>query len=82
MTRPLNAFESVRPRSAADAAPARRSPTLAQAARAAGEVVVLDRLGRPASTLAPRRYSGGIVLGSAASQADNDRRRAIVRGGI
>lgn len=82
MTRPLNAFESVRPRAAAPAAPARRSPSLAQAARAAGELVVLDRLGRPMSTLAPRRFSGGLVLGSAATQADNDRRRAIVRGGI
>jgi len=82
MSRPLNAFESVRHRAAAAAAPARRTPSLAQAARAVGELVVLDRLGRPMSTLAPRRYSGGIVVGSAASQADNDRRRAIVRGGI
>ncbi|SDM56601.1 hypothetical protein SAMN05428957_10856 [Oryzisolibacter propanilivorax] len=82
MNRPLNAFESVRPRAAADAAPVRRVRSLAQAARAAGEPVVLDRLGRPMSTLAPRRFSGGLVLGSAATQADNDRRRAIVRGGI
>ena len=79
MSRVPNAFESVRPRAAAAAAPVRCSPSLAQAARAAGELVVLDRLGRPMSTLAPRRYSGGIVVGSATAQADNDRRRALTK---
>lgn len=80
----LNAFQIVRPRAGVSGTTSRNGPSLAQVSRAAGEPVVLDRAGRPLSTLAPRRYGfgGAVIEGHDASQASNDRRRAIVRGGI
>ena len=77
MSRAPNAFELLRPRMAGAAPGLARVPSLAQAARAMGEPMVLDRLGRPTTTLAPRRYSGGTVEGRAAAQAGNDRQRAL-----
>ena len=43
---------------------------------------VLNVNGRPMATLAPRIYGGGPVLSRAQSQAQNDKTRAIVKGGI
>lgn len=91
MTRALNAFHSVRPRGA-QAAPAAarksggakgpRPPRLrGSGATDPAKVRVLDVNGRPMATLAPRPY-GGVVTGRAQSQAQNDKTRAILRGGI
>lgn len=66
--RVFNAFQIVRPRGAT-AAPARQP-------------IPRGRTGRPMATLAPRIYGGGPVLSRAQSQAQNDKTRAIVKGGI
>lgn len=80
-----NAFQNVRPRGAS-AAPARQPVP-----RGRGrdiklgdprDVRVLNSKGRPMATLAPRTYGGGPVLSRAQSQAQNDKTRTIVRGGI
>lgn len=93
MTRPLNAFQSVRPRGAS-AAPAQqprpRAGGKGSGIRLAGSISnpadgnrrVLDVNGRPMATLAPRAYGSIRVMGRLQSQAQNDKTRAIVRGGI
>lgn len=74
----LNAFQRVRPRAnaAAPAAAAR------QRRHQPAKVLVLDVNGKPMATLAPRRYGSPAILSRAQSQAQSDKTRAIVRGGI
>ena len=92
MSLPLNAFKSVRPRGA-HAAPATapkksgakgpRPPRLhGSGAIDPDKVRVLDVNGKPMATLAPRRYGSPAIISRAQSQAQNDKTRAIVRGGI
>lgn len=92
MSLPLNAFQRVRPRGA-HAAPAaakpqsgakgRRPPQLrGSGAFDPAKVRVLDVNGKPMATLAPRSYGSPAILSRAQSQAQSDKTRAIVRGGI
>jgi len=91
MSRVLNAFESVTPRGEQAApvhAPVRRGK--GGGIRLAGSISnpadgnrrVLDVNGRAMATLAPRAYGSIRVMGRLQSQAQNDKTRAIVRGGI
>lgn len=80
-----NAFQIVRPRGAA--AVAARKPVPRSRGRdiklgGSRDVRVLDSNGRPMATLAPRIYGGGPVLSRAQSQAQSDKTRLIVKGGI
>ncbi|MBS0401097.1 MAG: hypothetical protein JSS18_01230 [Proteobacteria bacterium] len=91
MNRPVNAFLSVRPRGA-QAAPVRAPLPRGRGsdirlrgsigAQQDGEQRVLDVNGRPMATLAPRAYGSIRVMGRVQSQAQNDKTRAIERGGI
>ncbi len=85
MNRVFNAFQIVRPRGAT-AAPARQPIPRGRGSDIRlgypGDVRVLNVTGRPMATLAPRIYGGGPVLSRAQSQAQNDKTRAIVKGGI
>lgn len=93
MTHVTNAFQSVRPRGT-HAAPAaavanktgakgRRPPQLrGSGAVHPDQVRVLDVNGKPMATLAPRRYGSPAIISRAQSQAQSDKTRAIVRGGI
>lgn len=92
MSLPLNAFQRVRPRGA-HAAPAAAKPQSGAKGqrppqlRGSGavhpdQVRVLDVNGKPMATLAPRSYGSPAILSRAQSQAQSDRTRAIVRGGI
>lgn len=92
MTRPLNAFQSVRPRgqqAAPAPAPVRRASGKGSGirlrgsigAQADGDRPVLSVNGRALSTLAPRRF-GSTIPSRAQSQAQTDKSRTIVRGGI
>lgn len=89
-----NVFQSVRPRGS-HAAPATTATTAPSAAPRANarrgcaataahpdRVRVLNVNGQRRATLAPRVYASPPVLGREASQAHNDKSRAIVRGGI
>lgn len=93
MSRGLNAFQLVAPRVAA--APTVQPPSRGGArGKAPGalkgsgpqhgqqERRVLDINGRPMATLAPRSFGSPQVIGRAQGQAQNDKTRAIVRGGI
>ena len=92
----LNAFESVRPRGEPAAPmpvtlrhgkgrgirlPGSTVPG-ATAPQADGNRRVRDVNGRLMATLAPRSYGSIRVMGRAQSQAQNDKTRAIERGGI
>ncbi|MBS0508065.1 MAG: hypothetical protein JSR53_11850, partial [Proteobacteria bacterium] len=46
------------------------------------KVRVLDVNGKPMATLAPRSYGSPAIVSRAQAQAQNDKTRAIVRGGI
>ena len=92
MSLPLNAFQRVRPRGT-QAAPAQapkksgakgqRPPQLrGSGAFDPAKVRVLDVNGKPMATLAPRSYGSPAILSRAQSQAQSDKTRAIVRGGI
>ena len=85
----MNAFQSLRPRGVMSepvrpSLPRGRDPDIRLGNSPASLVGarVLDVNGRPMATLAPRQYGGGAVLSRAQSQAQNDKTRAIVRGGI
>lgn len=89
----LNAFQSVAPRApAAPAAmPPRRGGGRGQAPAALkgsgprpdpDQRCVLDINGRPMATLAPRSFGSPAITSRAQGQAQNDKTRAIVRGGI
>lgn len=87
MTRPLNAFQSVRPRGAAvqpTVAPSQRRPGRAPG-RLPGSTprtVVMDTRGRRCVPLSPRTNGVFVIESGAVAQASVNKRQALVKGGI
>lgn len=80
----LNAFQCVRPRGVdrPSAAPVKKGAGKPPLPLPGSHVRVLDANGLPRTTLAPRPHSGFIIEGRAQAQASQDKRRALVKGGL
>lgn len=86
MTRVINAFQSVRPRGAVAPSAVPRPHNVGKAPGllpgSAPRAMVLDSKGKRCVPLAPRPNTDLLFEGRAQRQASNDKRRALVKGGI
>lgn len=83
MDKILNVFQTVRPRGADMPGPAPRALNVGRPPMSlkGSHQRVLDRTGKLSVPLAPRMGTL-VVEGQKAGQAANDRRRALIRGGL
>jgi hypothetical protein len=79
-----NAFQSVRPRGVdrPSAAPAKKGAGKPPLPLAGSHVRVLDCNGQARTTLAPRKHDGFLIESRAQAQASQDKRNALVKGGL